>query len=150
VFKDLGFVQASNDLIKNPTKLKLFTQVNELMSAKRNIVLDNTNCTKEQRRPFIDLANNYKYVKIACILTANKDLCFHLDMLRKLTGEKSVGAIPIHTFFKNFESPDSSEFENIQTCVKVVHFVPVFNTKSSTKSSTGLELKKKLFESYLI
>jgi hypothetical protein len=56
----------------------------------------------------------------------NKDLAMHLNNLRTINKNRKhlsgyVNAIPIHTFFKNYEEPQKSEgFDDIVE----VNFVP--------------------------
>lgn len=80
----------------------------------RGIVIDNTNCTKDQRAGYVKLANELGYRLIALVFKVDKDTCFFMDKSRESNLHrqhlsKKVGSIPIHTFFKKYEPPTDQE-----------------------------------------
>ena len=110
------------------TLAKFIKEVNSIMtSGKDNILIDNTNGTKETRAKYIKIAkaNDYKVVVVQFDIT--KELVMHLNELRNkeitvcelnknplIQCKKHLPTVAINTFWKKFESPDISEgFEEI-------------------------------------
>ena len=98
------YVRINRDTLK--TKEKCLSEAEKNMKLGKNVVIDNTNPTKDDRKPYIDLAvaNNYKCICFYFDFT--KELVMHLDNQREFNAHrkhfsKRVGRIPIHSFYKH-------------------------------------------------
>ena len=79
------------------------------------IVVDNTNTKKEQRKEFIEIAKKNKYnIKIICI-NLPYEICNHLNNYRIETSNKpKISIITYRTMLKYFEEPTNEEGEIIK------------------------------------
>ena len=100
-------------------------------------MIDNTNPTKADRKYFLDLAKKYGFKARCFHFLTPKDICFHNDYQRIGVNDKrehfsgKAGSIPIHTWFKNLEEPETSEgfYE-----VKKVNFLAKFNDEADKQA----------------
>ena len=98
----------------------------------RGIVIDNTNCTIDQRQAYLKAAKVHNYTPIAFFFDVDKNTAMFLDKSRINNTNRDhlsskVGSIPIHTFFKRLEMPTTKEgFDSVFTVNLVLKF---FNPK---------------------
>jgi bifunctional polynucleotide phosphatase/kinase len=92
------------------TKKKCLDMTINCLKNNINCVIDNTNPTKDKRKEYIDLANNYKY-NIYCIhITTSYELSQHNNIYRYLTTNKNIiPSIVYNKYKKDFEEPCISE-----------------------------------------
>lgn len=119
-----GYTRVNQDTLQ--TEKKCLQVAEDALSNKQSCVIDSTNPKKEKRSKFIELAKKYKAQVRCFIMDLPKEIVFHLNNLRNINKERkhyssAVNNIPIHTFFKYYEEPKTSE--GIDEIVKV-NFVP--------------------------
>lgn len=91
-------------------------------------MIDNTNCTVEQRAAYLKAAAEYKYNPVAFFFDVDKPTAMFLDKAREKNPHREhisdkVGSIPVHTFFKNFVMPTTKEgFSAVYTVNLVLKF----------------------------
>ena len=119
-----GYVRINQDTLK--TRQKVIKCLEENLKAGNKVVIDSTNPEKNGRSEYIKICKKYGYCVRAFNFLVTKDLAMHLNNLRTINKNRKhlsgyVNAIPIHTFFKNYEEPQKSEgFDDIVE----VNFVP--------------------------
>ena len=119
-----GYIRINQDTLK--TRQKVIKCLEENLKAGNKVVIDSTNPEKNGRKEYIKICKNYGYYVRAFNFLVSKDLAMHLNNLRTINKNRKhlsgyVNAIPIHTFFKNYEEPQKSEgFDDIVE----VNFVP--------------------------
>ena len=119
-----GYVRINQDTLK--TRQKVIKCLEENLKAGNKVVIDSTNPEKNGRSEYIKICKKYGYYVRAFNFLVTKDLAMHLNNLRTINKNRKhlsgyVNAIPIHTFFKNYEEPQKSEgFDDIVE----VNFVP--------------------------
>ena len=119
-----GYIRINQDTLK--TREKVIKCMEQNLKEGKNIVIDSTNPQKNGRIEFIKICKKYGYYVRAFNLDIPKELAMHLNNLRSINKNRKhlsgyVNAIPIHSFYKNYEEPSKSEgFDEI---VKV-NFVP--------------------------
>jgi bifunctional polynucleotide phosphatase/kinase len=119
-----GYVRINQDTLK--TRQKVIKCLEENLKAGNKVVIDSTNPEKNGRKEYIKICKNYGYYVRAFNFLVSKDLAMHLNNLRTINKNRKhlsgyVNAIPIHTFFKNYEEPNKTEGFN--EIVKV-NFIP--------------------------
>ncbi len=77
------------------------------MSARQNVVVDNTNPTAEDRRPLIDLGNAYQYRLIAVYFDASIEECMARNALR--VGRDGVPEVGLRVTSRLLVRPTFSE-----------------------------------------
>jgi len=112
------YVRVNNDTLK--TKARCLKEMEKALQAGKSCVIDNTNPTEAVRSDYIRMAQNYN-VPVRCFtFKVTKDVAFHLNALRGVNKHRQqlsgkIPAMPIHKFFKDYESPSLEEgFEEIQ------------------------------------
>ena len=119
-----GYIRINQDTLK--TREKVIKCMEQNLKEGKNIVIDSTNPQKNGRIEFIKICKKYGYYVRAFNLDIPKELAMHLNNLRSINKNRKhlsgyVNAIPIHSFYKNYEEPSKNEgFDEI---VKV-NFVP--------------------------
>ena len=119
-----GYIRINQDTLK--TRQKVIKCLEENLKNGKKVVIDSTNPEKNGRMEYIKKCKNYGYYVRAFNFLISKDLAMHLNNLRSINKYRKhlsgyVNAIPIHTFFKNYQEPQKVEgFDDI---VKV-NFVP--------------------------
>jgi len=101
------------DVIKN--KKKMMVIYNDYINHGYQIVVDNTNTKKEQRKDFIEIAKKNKYkIKIVWV-NLPFEVCNHMNNYRLETSTKpKISIITYRTMLKNFEEPTYHEGEIIK------------------------------------
>lgn len=103
-----GYVVVNQDILK--TKKKCFSLVNELISKKKNIIIDSTNPDKQSRKVWIDIANKNKYNIRAILMTTDNGVANHNNHYRHLvTGCKIVPKVAYNIFKSKYQEPKKSE-----------------------------------------
>lgn len=122
-----SYVRVNRDTLK--TKEKCVKVLDESLGEGKSCVVDNTNPEKADRKLFIDVAKKHN-VPVRCFyFNATKELATHLDTQRKINEgrehlSKRVGRIPIATFFKKLQEPETKEgFSNVEEVSFVAKFV---------------------------
>ena len=119
-----GYVRINQDTLK--TRQKVIKCIEENVEKGNKIVIDSTNPEKNGRGDYIKICKKHGYLVRAFNFLVTKELAMHLNNLRTINKNRKhlsgyVNAIPIHTFFKNYEEPKKEEgFDDIVN----VNFVP--------------------------
>ena len=119
-----GYIRINQDTLK--TRQKVIKCLEENLKNGKNVVIDSTNPEKGGRIEYIKICKKYNYFVRGFNFLISKELAMHLNNLRSINKYRKhlsgyVNAIPIHTFFKNYQEPLQKEgFDDI---VKV-NFVP--------------------------
>ena len=119
-----GYVRISQDSLK--TKEKVVNCLIQNIEKGNKIVIDSTNPQKDNRSEYIKICNKYNYPIRAFVFQVTKEFAMHLNNLRIINKNRKhysayVNNIPIHSFFKNYEEPETKEGF---TEVVQVNFVP--------------------------
>jgi bifunctional polynucleotide phosphatase/kinase len=109
-------LRINHDTVKNINKCKELISNYIQEKGRLAIVIDNTNCTQQQRHVYLELAKALKYVTVCLVISVDKHTCMLMDSTRTLNPHrqhhsKRVGSIPIHKFFKDYEPPSAEEFD---------------------------------------
>ena len=105
---------ASNDIQGTKTKCKKF--VNKQLKDCKNIIVDNTNHTKESRKEYIQLAKEYDYHSVIIYINNDMNFCYYMNQLRCELSEgksKMIPKIAYYTLRKKFEIPDENECDTL-------------------------------------
>ena len=119
-----GYIRINQDTLK--TRQKVIKCIEENVEKGNKIVIDSTNPEKNGRGDYIKICKKHGYLVRAFNFLVTKELAMHLNNLRTINKNRKhlsgyVNAIPIHTFFKNYEEPKKEEgFDDIVN----VNFVP--------------------------
>ncbi len=89
--------------------------LNTLNNTNKNIIIDNTNRNIKTRKYWIDLfhKNNIKINMRYIYLNVPKSLALHINTYRTLLNQKKIPKVAIHTFYKQYEAPTTTESSNI-------------------------------------
>ena len=119
-----GYVRINQDNLK--TRQKVIKCLKDNIDEGKKIVIDSTNPQKNGRSEYIKICKEKNYPIRAFVFQVSKELAMHLNNLRSINKNRKhysepVNNIPIHTFFKNFEQPETTEgFKEIVQ----INFVP--------------------------
>ena len=119
-----GYIRINQDTLK--TRQKVIKCIEENVEKGNKVVIDSTNPEKNGRGDYIKICKKHGYLIRAFNFLVTKELAMHLNNLRTINKNRKhlsgyVNAIPIHTFFKNYEEPKKEEgFDDIVN----VNFVP--------------------------
>ncbi len=100
----INFEYVSRDVLKTISKCK--QQTMKYLQEGKNIVIDNTNGTQNQRKELIELIGTNSNIKIICIHVATS---FEESRDRNSNREKKVPIIALYMYRKNFEEPKIEE-----------------------------------------
>ena len=112
-----GYIRINQDTLK--TRQKVIKCIEENVEKGNKIVIDSTNPEKNGRGDYIKICKKHGYLIRAFNFLVTKELAMHLNNLRTINKNRKhlsgyVNAIPIHTFFKNYEEPKKEEgFDDI-------------------------------------
>ena len=112
-----GYIRINQDTLK--TRQKVIKCIVENVEKGNKIVIDSTNPEKNGRGDYIKICKKHGYLVRAFNFLVTKELAMHLNNLRTINKNRKhlsgyVNAIPIHTFFKNYEEPKKEEgFDDI-------------------------------------
>jgi bifunctional polynucleotide phosphatase/kinase len=108
-----NYKKVSLDTTKN--KKKMMELYNEYILHGYQIVVDNTNYNKIQRKEFIEVAKKKGYKIKIIYVNIPFEICNHLNNYRVEKGEKDkINIITYRTMLKNFEEPTYQEGEIIR------------------------------------
>ena len=119
-----GYIRISQYDLK--TKEKVLKCLTENIEKGKKIVIDSTNPQVSTRNEYIKICEKYNYPIRAFVFKVTKEFAMHLNNLRAINKKRKhysehVNNMPINTFFKNFEEPDTKEgFKEIVQ----INFVP--------------------------
>ena len=102
-----GYQLVNQDTLKN--KQKCLKVTNTLASEGHNIIIDNTNPSKETRKEYIDIAKKYEYTVSAIHFTTSYELSMHRNHFRLLTSGYLIPEIGYRVYKKNFCEPKLDE-----------------------------------------
>ncbi|KAL0237887.1 hypothetical protein GEMRC1_012361 [Eukaryota sp. GEM-RC1] len=123
-FLSNGFVSVSRDQLKTPAKVMSTLETH--VESKKTVVVDNTSPSVSSREPFIEVAKQHGIPIVSVVIKASKQVCAHLNSIRKCKGGRSVPPVAVHTFFKKFEEPSKNEgFDD----VIILDFKPVLDSE---------------------
>ena len=100
----------SNDETKSKSKLK--KSLEENCKLQKKIIIDNTNSKVSNRKEYLDIINKYYKKNEICsiIMNITKEQSFFLNNFRcKKTKEPRLPDVVIHSYFKYYEEPTTSE-----------------------------------------
>jgi len=128
--KNLGFSRINRDT-EGSKMDKLFPKFEKMLKNGEDVVLDNTFCTAEDRRPWIDIAKQYNATIESVYMKTSKDDCL-INACKRMI--ENYGKVPekiknskksqpdifppaaIFSYFKRHEIPDVSEgFHKMET-----------------------------------
>ncbi len=114
-------------LDKEKTPAKCLKLVNKYMEMGRNIVVDNTNPSKESRKKFIDIAIKNKY-NVRCMkMLTQENHALHNNYYRYLyKNQKFVPTIAYNIYKKKYEEPELEE-----GYYEILHINPEIPPKST-------------------
>ena len=104
------YVYVNQDTLK--TKVKCKKVVSESVSNGKNIIIDNTNGTKQVRHEFINIANKHDVIVKIYVFDVPLELSKHLNYVRTqaLTGKiKLIPKIVYNMYEKRYEEPTNDE-----------------------------------------
>ena len=111
IFKE--YVCINQDNLK--TKKKCITETEKAMKNNNNIIIDNTNPTKETRQLYLDLANKYNYNKYIIIINIPKQAINYMNKYRvEKFNQKIIPKIAYNIYYKNYEIPTEDEANLIE------------------------------------
>ena len=105
-----GYEVINQDILK--TRNKCLKETEKLMKKNKNIVIDNTNHTKNKREDYIKLGKKYGYYIKGVEISNPIELCQYMNNYRVLISKGSIKAVPIvvyRTIKKYYEKCDESE-----------------------------------------
>lgn len=122
-----NYVIVNRDELKTQDKcIKVCT---DSLRAKKSVVIDNTNPSKESRQSYISIAKKLG-IPVRCFhYQTSKELAEHMNMFRQTQSAgkiRRVPAIGYNLFKSKFEAPDVAEGF---TEVKKIDFIPNFKTE---------------------
>ena len=123
--KQYNYVRVNRDDLK--TEKKCIDVAETAIKNKQSVVIDNTNPKASNRAVYITLAKKHN-IQVRCfIMNVPKELSFHLNNLRFINHERKhysqgVNTIPIHSFYKYLEPPNSVN-EGITSIINI-NFIP--------------------------
>ena len=107
------YKQVSLDITRN--KKKMMELYNEYILHGYQIVVDNTNYNKSQRKEFIEVAKKKGYKIKIIYIDIPFEICNHFNNYRVEKGEKDkISIITYRTMLKNFEEPTYQEGEIVR------------------------------------
>lgn len=118
---------------KYKTKSIFIEQVKKNLAKNKNIIIDNTNATKETRMTYLKLINPKTKILYLLMSTFNdlkkdRELYEHLNIFReRKTKIKRIPHIVYNIFYKNFEYPDQEELDQVK--LMTIPFIPSFINK---------------------
>ena len=144
-YLDLGYSRINRDT-EGVKMVKLYSKLDEFLLKGNNVVLDNTFCTAEDRKPWIDIAKKYNATIESVYMNTPKDDCLinackriiqnHGKVPKDIKNSKSthpelLPPAAIFSFFKRHEKPDVSEgFHDI----KVIKFKRIWENYLKNKA----------------
>jgi len=109
----------SNSLFKNykrinqdtlKTKKKCLDKTIKYLENNKNVIIDNTNPTKDNRKEYLDLATKYGYKKYIINMNIPKNVVKYLNMYRtQLSNNKVLPDVVYNVFYKKYEQPTDGE-----------------------------------------
>ena len=93
----------SLDIIK--TRKKEYKTINEIINSGKNLVIDNTNITIEERKKYIDIAQQNGYKTVGIYFRSSVDEC----LKRNSTRENDISLKGILSTAKKLEQPSYAE-----------------------------------------
>jgi bifunctional polynucleotide phosphatase/kinase len=111
-----GFTVASNDIHKR----FFVNMLDKYINSGDDIVIDNTNLSRESREKIIIPARNRGYNIRAFVMDTTYDQCIHNNFYRSYTTKRELIPLSAYRFMKNkFEYPNKSE--DIDSVEKIKH-----------------------------
>ena len=105
-------VRINRDTLK--TQAKCLKACREALGRGESVVVDNTNATRKQRSPYIDLARKYGAKVRILHIVIDRKVAEHLNAVRERLGGNAVPTIVYRVFYKGFEEPGEDEGEVIE------------------------------------
>jgi Predicted kinase len=126
-----GYVTVNRDKMKTQQKCEKTTD--ESLAAKKSVVVDNTNSSKDARAPYVKLGKKHG-VPVRCFyFDVPIDVAKHMNLHRQYMTNGKVRRIPdvgYNVYKSKFGMPDKSEgFAEIKT----IKFVPHFESDEERK-----------------
>lgn len=104
-----NFTRINRDTLK--TKNSCLKHTLRALNNNENIVIDNTNPSKESRKSYLDIAKKKGYECVAIVWSdMDKKFCNHLNHYRvQMTNSKKIPMVVYHIWFKKYERPTMEE-----------------------------------------
>lgn len=125
-----GYIHINRDSLGSWQKCAKLLE--ETIQEKKNCVIDNTNCDKESRKRYLEIAKKYQIPCRCFVMTTSHQHCKHNNKFRELTDKSHVpvSEIIINSLKKNYQKPELSEgFDDIVE----IPFVPSFKDEEHEK-----------------
>lgn len=112
-----NYERINQDTLK--TKPKCLKMTEKALSDNKNVIIDNTNPSKDVRKEYIDLAKKYGYSIRIYVKETTKELTDHLNMVRYRQNGVRLPDIAFRMFWSKYVEPSLDESENIKEIVKI-------------------------------
>jgi bifunctional polynucleotide phosphatase/kinase len=119
LFAPANYVWVNRDTLKTPAKCQAAAE--EALKNKNSVVIDNTNPSDSDRKPYIDLAKKYG-VQARCVkMETSMELAQHLAKYREAFGGQHIPGMVYAIFKKNYVEPSIKEgFAEIISCPLII------------------------------
>lgn len=112
----LDYVKINQDTLG--TKQKCFKEVNKFLALNKNVVIDNTNPSKQIRSEYIKLAQKYAYTVRCIIMDVSEDYALHNALYRTYKYQiKKIPSIAYTMYKKHYTEPSLDE--GIKEIIKI-------------------------------
>ena len=111
------------------TMKKCLNKMEKSLESGHNVIIDNTNPTKESRKPYIELAKKYGYnVRIINIGKNGEDynMALHNNYYRHIKFNKPlIPNVALYKFLKDYQQPDMDE--GVDDIINTNYMLPTLN-----------------------
>lgn len=101
------------------TKLKCLSMTEQMLKENENIIVDNTNPTKEVRKEYIDLAKKYNYSVRIFIKESTRVQSEYFDNLRFLKTSRLLSSVVFNVYYGKYIEPNLNESDIIKEIIKI-------------------------------
>lgn len=143
-----NYQSASQDV--DGTLAKTIKNADNYLKNGKSIIIDNCNKNIATRAKWIELSKKYN-LDIHCIhVNLSKNLTIHLNKFRSITTTKHIPSIAIHSYYKGFEPPTTTEGFLTVTTLGLDSNVKNDNNNNDNKNLLNMYLCDKYTSSYII
>lgn len=102
-----NYIRINRDTLKTMKNCEKETE--KALKNKKSVVIDNTNPDEKSRKPFIDLANKYKFDIKYYLMETPIEICQHNNLYRHyIEKQKKISEIVYRIFYKKLEIPENA------------------------------------------
>jgi len=117
-----NYIIINQDTMK--TKKKCLDETLKNIKLNYNIIIDNTNVTKDIRKEYIDIAKKYNYKVIYVVMLTSKEISLHNNYYRNYkTGRELIPSLVYNIINKKYQKPEKEE--NIDEIIEVEPMRPI-------------------------